>query len=176
MTSQVLCFQHHSRPWDQNDFDKLSNVLYYHEHQSAQCHITRSEFWAYVASQRKFLFRLAGISEHRVAPLIDGHPSRFRHAWNSQYSANINSFAVNNFLAKFELQYPQFWPINAFHFVYHCIHGNHHEKVVSKRKCSSTLSSNRCIVSFKLWWTSFTIIIIIRWSIIILSYYAGQYS
>jgi len=22
MTSQVLCFQHHSRPWDQNDFDK----------------------------------------------------------------------------------------------------------------------------------------------------------
>jgi len=42
MTSQVLCFQHHSRPWDQNNFDKRSNVLNYHEHQSAQCHITRS--------------------------------------------------------------------------------------------------------------------------------------
>jgi len=27
MTSQVLCFQYHSRPWDQNDFDKLSNVF-----------------------------------------------------------------------------------------------------------------------------------------------------
>jgi len=49
MTSQVLCFQQHSRTCDQNDFDKRSNVLNYHEHQSAQCHITRSEFRAYAA-------------------------------------------------------------------------------------------------------------------------------
>jgi len=49
MTSQVLCFQHHSRTCDQNDFDKRSNVLNYHELQSAQCHITRSEFRAYAA-------------------------------------------------------------------------------------------------------------------------------
>jgi len=27
MTSQVLCFQHHSRPWDQNDFVKRSNQM-----------------------------------------------------------------------------------------------------------------------------------------------------
>jgi len=47
MTSQVLCFQRHSRQWDQNDFIKRSNVLNYHEHQSAQSHITRSEFQAY---------------------------------------------------------------------------------------------------------------------------------
>jgi len=58
MTSQVLCFQHHSRPWDQNDFVKRSNVLNYYEHQSAQCHITRSKFRAYVTSRREIQFRL----------------------------------------------------------------------------------------------------------------------
>ena len=50
MTSQVLCFQRHSRQCDQNEFVKRSNVLYYHEHPSAQSHITRSEFRAYETS------------------------------------------------------------------------------------------------------------------------------
>ena len=101
----------------------MSWFLNYHEHQSAQCHITRSEFRAYEASQRKkqLRLRLAGIiSDSRTS----FHASNTRE--NYQLSANINSFAVNNFLAKFfELEYSSFWPINDFHLFTLCIHGNH---------------------------------------------------
>jgi len=57
------------------DFDKCSNDLNWHKHQSELNAILPGQcFWAYIASQRKKQFWLCGISEYPVSPLIVGLP------------------------------------------------------------------------------------------------------
>jgi len=143
-------------------------------HQWAQCHITRSEFRAYVASQQKNLFRL-WVNQYL---LIVGLPSRLRHAWNSQYWANINSFAVNKFLAQFELEYFLILTNQRLPFVYTVYPMATTKKLVSKWKISSSSTSNRRF-SNMFWWTSFYIYNtlvnnntkLLRWSIFLNVHY-----
>ena len=62
-------------------------------------------------------------------------------------------------------------------YVFHCNHGNHHEKkLVSKRKSFQHFHQTDALSHSSSDGLPFTIIIIIRWPIILLSYYAGQYS
>ena len=106
--------------------------------------------------------------------LIAGLP-RFRHAWNSQYSANINSFAVYQQVSTSVIFRIIHSPISVYHLF--TTEYPWQPRLVSKRKFSSASTPNRRFVSNMFWWTSFfTIIIIIRWPIIMLSYYAGQNS
>ena len=136
MTSRDLCFQRHSRQWDKNDFLKRSNVLNFHEHQSARSHITRSEFWAYATTQRKYQFRLWVIPVSAlIAGLLSTLPTHVKFTISSKYqliccistSLNKRDFS-NNPLSNQRLPF-------VFHWVSMATITK--KKLVSKRKCSS---------------------------------------